>query len=239
MVDQPFPLLIAVVVFSSIAIGTGTADIGQSGGSPSSAIDEVAVSVTVESSTTVDAQYQFTLPSAVGGDPDPQWLNGTMWSFENASVRNLDVWVDDRRATVARDPRHHALDVPVSTQSETVRVRLVYTVESSSSAVHVPLWVPEYTTDGADRAVSIDVTASNDRRLLRPQFPAPDRRSADGSTLHYRLKQVPGFVSLDSGTRDSGPSVRTLATTVGIGLILGGLSWLALAWQTGQRGPHR
>lgn len=220
-------LLLVVAAAASQPAGVAAA---QSAGADSAAqLVGATISITVDDAARVDAVYRFQR----GADGSSAWLNGTMWIFEDISVRGLDVAVDGTAVdpTGRTGDRHRTVSVPVDGTDDTTTVRLRYTVPVTG-ALTVPLWVPEQPTSGTEEAVSIRVTLPPESTLTRARFPAVEELTADGRRVEYRLSQVPGFVALTYGPDRRANRLRTFPGA-GVTVAIVGLWVLILRWDRG------
>lgn len=224
------------------AAATATAAIGQTDRAqatvenednlPQLTLTEATVAIQAGDQHTVSATYRFDVEESEPAATAPSEIEGTMWRFPDHEVTDLSVWVNGESVEpeMNRESRHDALTVPVTALDDgSVTVEMEYVVAGPTGELRVPLWAPEFTTSGDDRAIEITVELPPGTHVQGTVFPAVDSRADGDRLLEYRLFHVPGFVSVPYGEEPAGLTVPDL-TRWGALLLISGLfaGWLIL-----------
>ncbi len=109
--------IVIIAVVGTVAVSTVSAQ--KSGNRVESpGITDVDIRATVNQSTQVVATYRVTMPS--NEDQRRQWLNGTMWTFEETATENLSVFVDGRTVDPITKSNHrqNQLRIPAESSSD-------------------------------------------------------------------------------------------------------------------------
>lgn len=213
-----------VVVLLAIGLLLGSTTTLAQDGSPSIGLTNTAIEIDAGETSTVTAEYQFTVESAGSGDSALSSISGTMWKIPDREISEVTATVDGESVepTVSEQSGHLDIAVPVEDVSDgdTVTVTLEYQVSGPAGELKTPLWVPEYSTPGQANVIDMTVTLPEGTTLSGDSFPSAE--TVDGNTVKYELLHVPGFVKMSYGqTAAGGLTTDTLYSLLGVVLIVG------------------
>lgn len=214
-------ILIATIVASLVVC---SASVTAQDGSPSVTLESADIDVDAGGTSTVTAEYQFAVADAGSGDSALTAIGGTIWQLPGRSISDLAVTVNGESVepSVSESPEHTDVSVPVEgvSDGDTVTVTVEYQVSGPSGELHVPLWVPEYSTPGQTGVVSATVTLPEGETVQGDAFPSA--ASISGNTLEYNLLHMPGFIKVTYGEGAlGGLTTDQLYSALGVVLILG------------------
>lgn len=193
-------------------------------GSPAVDLTDTEIEIDAGETSTVTAEYQFSVESAGSGDSALTSISGTMWKIPDREIGDVTATVNGESVdpTVSEQSGHLDVSVPVEDVSDgdMVTVTLEYQVTGPAGELQTPLWVPEYSTPGQANVVDMTVTLPEGTTLSGDSFPSAE--TVDGNAVEYQLLHVPGFVKLSYGqTAASGLTTDTLYSLLGVVLIVG------------------
>lgn len=218
-----------VLLVASLTVGTTTA-LAQDE-SPSVDLTGTSINVDAGETSTVTAEYQFTVASAGSGDSALTSIGGTLWKMPDRDVGEITASVNGESvdATVTEQSEHLGVSVPVEgvSSGETVTVTLEYQVSGPAGELRAPLWVPEYSTPGQANVVDMTVTLPDGTTSEGDTF--PNAEVVDGNTAEYELLHVPGFIKMNYGETGTGfftsdVVYSILGVVLIVGFIVGGLA---------------
>jgi hypothetical protein len=214
--------ILIVAIVASLAVCS--ASVAAQDGSPSVTLDAVDIDVDAGDTSTVSAEYQFTVGDAGSGDSALSAIDGTLWKIPERSVSDLAVSVngEDVEPDVSDSPQHTDVSVPVEgvSSGDTVTVTVAYQVSGPSGELQVPVWVPEYSTSGPAGVATAAVTLPHGQAVQGDAFPAAE--SISGSAVEYSLLHTPGFIKVNYGEGAlGGLTADQLYSALGVVLILG------------------
>jgi len=212
------------VVLVAIGMVLGPTTVGAQSSSPSVDLTDADIDIDAGETSTVTAEYQFTVESAGSGDEALSAISGTLWKHPDREIDGLAASVDGESvdASVSEESEHLDVSVPVEgvSDGETVTVTMEYQVAGPSGELRTPIWVPEYSTPGESNVVDMTVTLPEGTTLSGDSFPSAE--SVDGNTVEFDLLHVPGFVKMNIGQSEAGVlTTDTLYSLVGVVLIVG------------------
>lgn len=186
-------------------------------------LTQADIEVDAGETSTVTAEYQFSVESVGSGDAALTSIGGTLWQIPGRSVSGITATVNGESVepTVTEESAHQAVSVPVEgvSSGDTVTVTLEYQVSGPSGNLQVPIWVPEYSTPGQEAVVQATVTLPQGSTLQGDAFPSAAQVS--GNTVEYNLLHVPGFIKAQYGDSRAGLTNDQLYSIVGVLLIIG------------------
>lgn len=208
--------LVTLLVFAPTTVA-------QEGRSPTVVLEAAEIDVEVGNTTAVQGVYRFRIADKGSGSRVLTAFTGKHWQFPEAVVSDYEARIEGQEAPVDTEPGsgHVDVDIPVPEgmveDGDLLNVTLEFTVQNPDGLVKTPLWVPDHTTLGEGRPVSIRVALPSDSHAGSDNFPRPDRITGDGSVLEHRVAHVPGFVYTTYSDRPAGVlSQAVILSAVGI-----------------------
>lgn len=206
----------------------------QEGDEPSVVLTEAQIDVEAGETTTVSAQYTFSVESVGSGDQELTAFTGKYWSLSEREVENISATVDGNSVEpeVEDNGGYVAVSIPADvSDGDTVTVALNYEVIGPEGKLKAPLWVPDYSTSGEDRVVQMEVTLPEGQHVQGDTMPKYDevRTNSDGRTLVYEQLHVPSFVSVNYGSEASLLTTGQIWSLLGVMIITGIMGgWVAV-----------
>lgn len=213
-----------VVILLAIGLLFGPTTALAQDGSPAVGLTDTNIEIDAGETSTVTAEYQFTVESAGSGENALSSISGTMWKIPDREVGEITATVDGESVdpTVSEQSGHFDVSVPVEDVSDgdTVTVTLEYQVAGPTGELQTPIWVPEYSTPGQANVIDMAVTLPEGTTLSGDSFPSAE--TVDGNSVEYQLLHVPGFIKMSYGqTAAGGFTTDTLYSILGVVLIIG------------------